>query len=1019
MSGANIGTAYMTVSPRFSNLGKSVNDALGSVDTTSSGVKMGRGVSEGFETGTKGLATSGALMGVFGAITSKAMDMISSSVSGAASRMDTLNNYPRDMQALGYSADDAQSSISKMSEHLTGLPTALDDMTSTVQGISAITGDLSEATDVGLALNDMLLASGTSTGNASLAAEQFRQILSRGTPDLQSWRSLTTAMPGQMKQLADNMLGAGSSADDLYTALGGGGAEATITTQQLMDAMVEMDSTSTDSFTNFSEQAKNATGGVQTSFENMKTHITRGLADVLDSIGTDTIKTAANGVGTAFEGALNSVGDAVSTFKPYIDDFMGWMGDSWGTISSVAGDLSRTVMPAVTGMLDAVEKIGPKSGPAIAGLLGLAGAFKGINALSGAVSGTSGVLSAFGGVAKTMSSSLGTLSKAMGTSGKIAGLLGSSMGGPLVLGIMAAVAAIGFIVSAVMDANEKSEDYRKSTEGLSEAVERSIEPVEDSAGAYDSLNRSVGDSATSIIDVKDRLEDATQAHMNLVDSINSRTSEMQSNVGLLQTYRDTIAEYADKSDLSTTKQAELKIAVDGVNEACGTQYKVVDAAQGKISDENGVIQENTDKINDNIDARINQLKSEALQENYKDLYKQQIDDLKNLKNAQDEQATAQKKYDDANAEVDAHPWWADYDAMAKANSELNDANKYLDDAKDKYDYATDAMGDTYDAMVALGSGASTISAKITSMGSDVAGTLDDMGLNVDELSSNLMDAGVSADDMKDISSADFNEMLKSCGGDIESLSKMISAYNMTPIANKDGSINIDSFQLSDAQGMVYTWNGSELLDKDGNAAIDGTSLIDSQGNLWTWNDSSLYDKNGHAWIDDGVPASQENLNTWNSSTLQHKQGSGDITDYMSNGIEKKNEWNESGLSDWVGSGTINIVKTVSEFFSGSSGNAAGGFRLNAAGGYRYHGSGAIATRAVPLDIVGEDGAEAIVPLTNRKYSLPFAKTLADQMESFGDVVYNIRIGDITYNDDSAIGAATKNYIQRLVTLGAM
>lgn len=57
-------------------------------------------------------------------------------------------------------------------------------------------------------------------------------------------------------------------------------------------------------------------------------------------------------------------------------------------------------------------------------------------------------------------------------------------------------------------------------------------------------------------------------------------------------------------------------------------------------------------------------------------------------------------------------------------------------------------------------------------------------------------------------------------------------------------------------------------------------------------------------------------------------------------------------------------------------------QTHAAGGIRTHASGFIANRygiGMPLDIVGEDGAEAIIPLTNRRYTRPFADTVAEQM----------------------------------------
>ena len=58
---------------------------------------------------------------------------------------------------------------------------------------------------------------------------------------------------------------------------------------------------------------------------------------------------------------------------------------------------------------------------------------------------------------------------------------------------------------------------------------------------------------------------------------------------------------------------------------------------------------------------------------------------------------------------------------------------------------------------------------------------------------------------------------------------------------------------------------------------------------------------------------------------------------------------------------------------------------NASGGIRYHAEGFIANKygtGVLLgqrDYVGEDGAEAIIPLTNKRYTRPFADTVAERM----------------------------------------
>ena len=66
-------------------------------------------------------AIKGSFIGnLFAQAFSKAAGVIASSMDSAISRVDTMRNFPRVMESLGYSADDAASSIQKMSDHLIG-----------------------------------------------------------------------------------------------------------------------------------------------------------------------------------------------------------------------------------------------------------------------------------------------------------------------------------------------------------------------------------------------------------------------------------------------------------------------------------------------------------------------------------------------------------------------------------------------------------------------------------------------------------------------------------------------------------------------------------------------------------------------------------------------------------------------------------------------------------------------------------------------------------------------------------
>lgn len=944
----SVGKASLTIVPKFDNLGKTVTSALNGVNGAKAGEKTGEQYTSGFSKGTSGLVKSGAVMGVFSAATSRAMDMISSSVSGAVSRLDTLNNYPRVMQALGYSAEASESSIAKMSDHLTGLPTALNDMTSTVQGIAAVTGDLDQATAAGLALNDMLLASGSSTALTSAAMEQFRQMLAKGKPEMQDWKSLTSAMPGQMNQLAQSLLGPTANANDLYEALGGGGAEATISMDALMAKMVELDTTGTESFTSFADQAKNATGGIESSISNMETAIARGMAGVMDSIGSDTISGAIKGVGGAFESALGLVGAAIETAKPYIGGFVGLLKD-----------------------------IGPSAVPAIAGLAGLAAAGKGLGGLASAVANASNAFGGIKGVAKGASESLLSLSASMKSGSRTSealsrasGALGGAMGGPLVVGIGLAVAAAGLLAGAYMDSEKRSKTFEKATAGLSDAVKAADSPIRGIAGAYDSLAESADKASVSLGDVKDRVGEAMESQADLATSMQERNDAMNTSVGLLETYKDTISEHANQTNLDAREQMELKFAIEQVNEQCGTQYEVIDAANGVIADQNGIVQENTDEILKNIDARQSQLRVQALEENYKDTYKQQYEDLQVLNDAKHAQTLAQEQYDDALARGAKNSQQGN-EILKQYKHNLDDANEATETAQRLYDESSASLDAITKGMVDASSGADVLRVAIEAMGDGVSKAAGDVGLDVESLSTELANAGISAEEMSKISKDAFADMLSGSGGDITKLTAMIELYNSVPLIDKDGNVNIEDSKLVDAQGNVYTWNDGVLLDKKGVAAVNDLSLTDSQGNVWVWNGTGLDSKSAIAVVTgnaaDGTAEGRVIDTRVSINSLRGKEER----------VQINGNYVEAGTSIWdlgsairnLGSKTIDIVTNF----------LTNGTRPNAAGGYRFHAAGAIAHKAVPLDIVGEDGAEAIVPLTNKRYSLPFARTLAEQM----------------------------------------
>lgn len=213
-------------------------------------------------------------------IISTVFGILNNSIDGAISRLDTLNNFPKVMSNLGIASNDAQKSINKMSDKLSGLPTTLDAGAQAVQRFTSANKDVSKSTDYFLAFNNALLAGGASAEIQANALEQLSQMYAVGTVDAQAWRSVLTAMPAQLQQVATYM-GYTSTAvgGDLYTALQKG----KVSMEDLMQAMVKLNTDGANGFQTFEQQARNSTSGIATSITVAKTQIVKGVADIINS----------------------------------------------------------------------------------------------------------------------------------------------------------------------------------------------------------------------------------------------------------------------------------------------------------------------------------------------------------------------------------------------------------------------------------------------------------------------------------------------------------------------------------------------------------------------------------------------------------------------------------------------------------------------------------------------------------------------------------------------------------------
>lgn len=230
----------------------------------------------------KSIGAGTIAMGSFiGSLASKAVSagigLITSNLDGAIKRIDILNQYPKVMKQMGYSTDDTNKSIEILKAGVNGLPTALPAITQTAQRFATLEKNATKGSQTAVALNDAFLASGASAEDASRGVQQYSQMLSSGSVDLESWKTLQETMPYALTKVATSFGITGKSAErDLYAKLKAG----QITVEQLNDKFKELDG----GVGGFAETSRTATGGIESSMSVAMSAVSRGVASIVTGV---------------------------------------------------------------------------------------------------------------------------------------------------------------------------------------------------------------------------------------------------------------------------------------------------------------------------------------------------------------------------------------------------------------------------------------------------------------------------------------------------------------------------------------------------------------------------------------------------------------------------------------------------------------------------------------------------------------------------------------------------------------
>lgn len=375
--------------------------------------------------------------------------------------------------------------------------------------------------------------------------------------------------------------------------------------------------------------------------------------------------------------------------------------------------------------------------------------------------------------------------------------------------LTAVVGIIGAIADASSKAAEKERTMSEATSGLAAAA----------AGATNALDQEAASASkvsVSASDMKSQLESTIEKQAQLASTMRDTNTSAAAQSAQLNDAYSVIQQYANQTGLGASEQGKLKSAVETVNQMCGTQIQVTDAVNGKLADENGAINDVTVALGSYVDAKLEQIRMDAQQENLEALYKQQADDISTL-------AAAQQRYNEKLDQYMAkHPNMSREEAAHNIrNTEqartLKECEEALDGVNTSIDIVTSSLG-------ASAVAASSSSASITTLAAaspTVSAAMQAISGDIDAFSVAMGDAGVSVSTFSQMTPQQLSNVAASFDGTSASIVETMQSMGVE-IAD-EGTSAMNALAAAIADGRVSVEDSTAIIQAA--AAGDWSSVI--------------------------------------------------------------------------------------------------------------------------------------------------------------------------------------------------
>ena len=607
----------------------------------------------------------------------------------------------------------------------------------------------------------------------------------------------------------------------------------------------------------------------------------------------------------------------------------------------------------------------------------------------------------------------------------IASELGTALFKTFALG--GAVAAVVLLASALKQLYDQYQDHIEATKGMRIALMGIGEESDAAATSIEEAGKSLGTLAEDSQGYESRLA-------NLARTIQDSNSQYSTFAGTLSYYGDTIRDLAGKEGRTKEESEKLASALQGINDACNTNYGLDEF--GRIIDtETGKVQDNTDAILANIDAKRNQALLDYYSDDYATAVGQYTDAQAKLKEAQDYldwrksdegmqdyldtlKETLGVNYNAADAQTQyaqeverAERTVSNYEAeVANTGVALSDLEGKMSSAQAELDKNKQTLEDAAKAEEEYNKRTETVTSDVTGNMKKLSDAFTELG--GDDAGFNAMAEGleaihVSAEELDGVDMSSLASGFDSANGSMEQIVATLeaggvhmdtwnSALEQAPGAAEnmgnltaaafDSMYNMAGQDINATMTLIAGLDSVQVGDKTFYIGDNG-SVTDSQGKVYDLQkDINQLPKQVTSKLK--VDNSDAKKKTKEVDSALDKTGkknpkpkisaSDSASTTISNVNRKLNLLNGKTATTYIRTVTKNVPKT----------QATGG--MNSRPVIPEHATGYIATGPTLTNQgwIGEDGIEAVanwatggavVPLTNKRYMLPIADAIADGM----------------------------------------